>query len=88
LRGRKDAEVFRFAQQERAVLLTADLGFANILHFPPGTHTGIVVAHFPNEVPVAVVNDGIARALRGLAEADLRGNLVMIEPGKVRIRRP
>ena len=34
----------------KAVLLTGDLGFGNLLHFPLGTHSGIFIAHFPNEI--------------------------------------
>jgi predicted nuclease of predicted toxin-antitoxin system len=45
LRGAKDDEVYRFAQEERATLTTGDLGFGNILHFPLGSHYGIVLIH-------------------------------------------
>jgi len=48
LRGAADREIFAFAQQRKAVLLTADLGFANLLAFPMGSHHGIIVARFPN----------------------------------------
>lgn len=49
LRGKNDKEIFEFAQRNYAVLLTGDWGFGNILHFPAGSHSGIVIAHFPNE---------------------------------------
>jgi predicted nuclease of predicted toxin-antitoxin system len=42
LRGGSDEEVFKLAQKEKAVLLTGDLGFGNILHFPIGSHFGVV----------------------------------------------
>jgi len=50
LRGQADKEVFAFAQKEKAVLLTGDLGFGNLLHYPVGKHSGIVIVHFPNEI--------------------------------------
>jgi predicted nuclease of predicted toxin-antitoxin system len=87
LRGAPDAEVFRFAVDNGAVLLTADLGFANILVFPLGTHPGIAVARFPNETPVSTLNQTLATALLLLSEGDIRGNLVIIEPDKIRLRR-
>ena len=43
-RGSGDEEIYRFAQEGKAVLLTGDLGFGNILKFPLGKHFGIVVA--------------------------------------------
>jgi predicted nuclease of predicted toxin-antitoxin system len=87
LRGATDGEVFHFAQQERAVLMTGDLGFGNILRFPLGEHFGVVVARFPNEMSSQDVNRKIVGYLTALTEDDLRGNLVVVEPAKIRIRR-
>ncbi len=50
LRGTADEEIYEFAQKEKAVILTGDRDFGNILRFPLGDHFGIVVAHFPNEM--------------------------------------
>ncbi len=87
LRGKSDDEVFRFAQKEKAIILTGDLGFGNILHFPVGSHSGIVIAHFPNEISTSELNNHIIKAFEPLSEIDFKGNLIIIEPGKVRIRR-
>ena len=87
LRGKKDDEVFKFAQTEKAVILTGDLGFGNLLHFPIGSHFGIVIAHFPNEVSTSDLNKQIIKAFDTLTEADFKGNLIILEPGKIRIRR-
>lgn len=59
LRGHTDSEVAARAQADGRVLVSADLGFANILVFPPGTHPGIVVARLPNEMPTAEVCERI-----------------------------
>ncbi|HBO84979.1 MAG: hypothetical protein A2073_03550 [Deltaproteobacteria bacterium GWC2_42_11] len=87
LRGRSDEDIFQFAQKESAVVLTGDCGFGNILHFPIGSHFGIVVAHFPNEISTSELNKQIMKALNMLTETDFKGNLIIIEPGKIRIRR-
>jgi len=87
LRGASDQEVFKFAQREGAIILSGDAGFGNLMHYPAGTHCGIVVAHFPNEVSTSELNGQIAKALDSLTEADLSRNLVILEPGKIRIRR-
>jgi predicted nuclease of predicted toxin-antitoxin system len=41
---------------DEAVILTGDRDFGNILRFPLGDHFGIVVAHFPNEMPTLEIN--------------------------------
>jgi predicted nuclease of predicted toxin-antitoxin system len=87
LRGKSDNEIFKFAQKEKAVILTGDLGFGNLLRFPIGSHSGIVIAHFPNEVSTSELNNQIIKAFEHLPEIDFTGNLIIIEPGKVRIRR-
>jgi predicted nuclease of predicted toxin-antitoxin system len=87
LRGKSDEEVFKFAKIEDAVIVTGDLGFGNILTFPLGSHPGIFIVHFPNEVSTAELNHQIIMGIENLAENDFRGNLVILEPGKIRIRR-
>jgi predicted nuclease of predicted toxin-antitoxin system len=86
LRGAHDETVFNFAQEEQAVFITGDTGFGNILHYPLGSHMGIVVVHFPNEVPTHNIIKQVRDVLMPLSADDLRGNLFIIEPGRVRIR--
>jgi predicted nuclease of predicted toxin-antitoxin system len=87
LRGRTDAEVFAYAQSRGAVLVTADKGFANLLRFPPGSHSGLIVLRVPNELPTHEVNQELLRALVDLRDEDLKGMLVIVEAGRTRIRR-
>jgi predicted nuclease of predicted toxin-antitoxin system len=87
LRGEPDEEVFKFAQEEKAVLLTGDLGFGNLLRFPVGKHSGVVIAHFPNEISTSELNNQIIKAFDTLTEKDFDRTLIILEPGKIRIRR-
>lgn len=87
LRGQNDEKIFEFAQKNNAVLLTGDLGFGNLFHFPIGTHSGIFIAHFPNEISSSELNNQILNAFLSLKENDFSGNLIILEPGKLRIRR-
>jgi len=86
-RGAGDEEIYRFAQKEKAILLTGDLGFGNILKFSLGQHFGIVVARFPNDMAPKEMNREIVASLRDLTETDFKGNLIILEPGRIRIRR-
>jgi predicted nuclease of predicted toxin-antitoxin system len=87
LRGQPDRIVFERAQAERRALVTGDLGFANILAFPAGTHFGIVVARLPNELAVADVNRIMAMALREISETELAGSLMIVDERRIHIRR-
>ncbi len=87
LRGTTDITIFRFAQSKNAVLFTADLGFANIFTFPLGKHFGICVLRFPNELSVTSIYREVRRLMKKLRSSDYRGNLIILSPGKIRIRR-
>jgi len=87
LRGAEDEKVYEFAQREEAVILTGDRDFGNILRFPLGSHFGIVVAHFPNEMPNIEINRHLIGRFKDLSEDEFKGNLIVIDPRKIRIRR-
>lgn len=87
LRGANDESIFQFAQQNRATLLTSDVGFGNLLRFPIGKHYGIVIARFPNDMTTPEINRRLIEAIENFTEEDFRGKLIIVEPGKVRIRK-
>jgi predicted nuclease of predicted toxin-antitoxin system len=88
LKGRSDDEIFAFAQREQAVIVTGDLGFGNILRYPLGSHAGIIVVHYPNEVSNSEINNKIREACSSLSEDEIKGSLLILEPGKIRRKRP
>jgi predicted nuclease of predicted toxin-antitoxin system len=88
LRGHSDLAVFRYAQAHNATLISCDKGFSNIHQFPLGTHAGIVVVRIPDEVPVSQMNDELIRALTPFQDEDLAGLLMIVELGRVCVRRP
>ena len=56
--------------------------------FPWGSHGGIVVVRFPSATPSRVVVEAVAEALTTIEEAVFAGALMVVEPGRIRIRRP
>ena len=87
LRAANDTLVFNRAVGEQRVLLSGDLGFGNIRRFPLGSHSGIGVVRYPNEASPQTVIAAVIDAVRGVDEAHLLGGLMIIEPGRVRVRR-
>jgi hypothetical protein len=69
-------------------LLTNDLDFGNLLHFPLGSHAGIVVLRLPHEWPAPRRSQFVAEAVSELPPDVDRGCLVIVEPGRMRLRRP
>ena len=87
LRGSDDDTVFSYAQARQATLVTADRDFEDIRRFPLGTHHGIVVVRVPEILPTWVVNDELLKALKQLRGQSLHGALVIVELGRIRVRR-
>jgi hypothetical protein len=69
------------------VLITRDLGIGNLRTYPFGTHAGIVLIRFPMGTKHADLNAHIVSVLRLAPDDDLDGNITVIDPNKVRIRR-
>ena len=88
LAGHKDPEIFSRAQAMDAVLITADLEFGNLLLFPLGSHTGIIVTRTPNQMSIRQLHDLLIQAIESLAGQALHGALVIVEPGRTRVRWP
>lgn len=82
-----DARVFALSQERRAVLVSRNVGFANVLQYPPGTHHGIVVVRFLSEMPTRALATTVVETLATIQDAEFQGSLIVLEPGRIRIRR-
>ena len=84
--GAPDDEVLRLALERSMVLLTNDKDFANIVRYPPATHTGVVVLR------IAAATEGLVHQvlLRLLADhtlESLRATLAVVSSRKYRLKR-
>jgi predicted nuclease of predicted toxin-antitoxin system len=87
LSGKTDKEIISFAKESKAVLFSSDKDFANISKYPPQEYYGIVILDFPNEVSTDFMIKETGKALVKIPLEDFKHNLIIIEPGKIRIRR-
>jgi predicted nuclease of predicted toxin-antitoxin system len=85
LQGKSDDKVFEYAQSENRLLITCDMGFSNILKFPPSENHGILVVRVPDSEPIDVFNREILNAVHQVGE-NLYHHLAIVEIGKVRLR--
>ena len=74
-KGAKDREVASLARENRAVLLTRDSDFANLVLYPPEDYFGIVVFRIHPPTP-----DKIVKALSALLDKvkDFQGKLYIV----------
>ena len=86
-RGQPDARIFAFAQSHGYVVVTADVEFGNELVYPPETHHGVVLARLPGALAGPMLVRAIVAAITALAAENLVATVVVVEPGRIRIRR-
>lgn len=87
LLGQSDTAVGAAAAREGRVLLTLDLEFGDLRKYPPGTHPGVVLFRPRSFGPLAV-NRFVERFAQESDLQELAGAVVVVEPGRVRVRRP
>jgi predicted nuclease of predicted toxin-antitoxin system len=87
LAGRKDPVIVAAATGEDRMLLTLDRGIGDLRRYPPGSHAGIIVLRPVSQDPSSILGL-IERLMRTHPLDDLRGCVVVVEPQRIRIRRP
>ncbi|MGN6552768.1 MAG: DUF5615 family PIN-like protein [Verrucomicrobiota bacterium] len=86
LAGRPDTEIFRWAQSNRAIVVTYDEDFADARFFPMGLHHGIIrLRVWPTTAELTKA--ALERVISQVPAADLPGSLVIVDNQKIRLRR-
>jgi hypothetical protein len=81
-----DTDIIALAVKLDAVLLTADLDFANVLDYPPADFGGIIVMRYAIE-DEAQLDVTLQTTLTDLYREGLRAVLVIVAPRRYRVRR-
>lgn len=88
LRSAKDPVIARYAREHHFCLITGDYDFANIRNYPPEQYAGIVVLFLPRTATAAYITQLVDQFLvSGDLLPLLPGQLAIVEPGRVRLRR-
>lgn len=87
LLGKSDVEVGAAARREGRLIFTLDIEFADLRKFAPGTHPGVVLFR-PRSMGPLAVNRLILSFAQETDLAALAGCVVVVEPDRIRVRRP
>src|SRR5580704_14206068 len=88
LRGQPDANIFSFAVERGFVIVTADVEFGNELVYPPHSHHGVNLVRIPETLPGPTIVQMTVTPIVMVSIEDLSGAIIVVEPGRVRSRRP
>jgi len=88
LRGAKDYQIAGFARANSLCLLTGDFDFSDVRNYPPSEYAGLVVLKLPKNATASLTIKIVESFLqREEITAKITGKLVIVEPGRVRIRK-
>lgn len=84
--GLPDGALWLRVQQEGRWLVTADKGFADLRTYPPGSHAGVLLFRLDEESRRGYLELTQA-ALQRLDLERLTGSVVVVTPGRIRVRK-
>jgi len=87
LLSQPDEIIAKAAHKEGRMVFSLDTDFADIRTYAPGTHPGIVVFR-PTSFGPLTVNRFVEEFVQAVNLEELTGCLVIVEPGRMRIRHP
>jgi len=85
LSGADDPRVMEAARAEGRILVTFDTDFGNILDYPLGTHTGIVVFRLHDQ-RWSVLEGPARRLLDARVLERIQGGLAVVDESRIRLR--
>ncbi len=86
LSGAPDEAILRSAFEEKRLLVTNDLDFSNIRHYPPDRHYGIIVLKIRPHTLIDV-HYVLKNFLESTTQEELTQTLVIVDRNKYRLRR-
>ncbi|MGH7139822.1 MAG: DUF5615 family PIN-like protein [Pirellulales bacterium] len=87
LGGAKDELIYETCKSLGRALITLDLDFSNPLRFPPADTEGIIVIRPPRPL-LKAIRATLMSVLFELKSDAVKGNLWIVEPGRIRIHNP
>ena len=85
LTSASDNRLYTTCQQEGRCLVTLDLDFADVIHFPPQSTGGIIVIRLPRNPSLSALETLIGQCLQALKQDHIEGRLWIVEPNRIRI---
>ncbi len=87
LSGANDKEIAEYARKNKAILVTKDLEFGNILIYPEKTHHGLLIIRLPNHYKTTQIIKILINFLENIKPKILENAITILEVGRYRIRR-
>ncbi len=85
LGGSSDQRLYKICCAEQRCLVTLDLDFADVTHFPPSKSNGIVVIRVPRNPSLVLLEQLISQFLQTVNQTSIEKQLWIVEVGRIRM---
>ena len=82
-----DREIIEYASRHKAILVTKDIEFGNLLLYPMGSHSGVIVLRLPFYFTAEQINGVLSEFLSSVEAKKLVDAVTIVELGRYRMRR-
>ena len=82
-----DIQIMNYAIKNDSILVTKDLGFANIMVFPIESHHGVIVLRLPPFFKASQFVNVLRDFLNSIDLKDLKKAIAIVKVGRYRIRK-
>ncbi|MDZ4805479.1 MAG: DUF5615 family PIN-like protein [Candidatus Eisenbacteria bacterium] len=87
LRSLSDGELMVHAKLRGLIIISKDKDFSDITQYPAGSHPGVVCVRLPNKMVIGEQVRLVVAAISAVDPNELRGSLVILEAGSMRLRK-
>jgi len=86
LKGEPDKEIAKYAKEQKAILVTKDLDFGNVLLYDKDSHYGLLIIRLPHDYSAKQITDKLKKFINNIDVKDLVDKITILELGRYRIR--
>ncbi|MBS3816887.1 MAG: DUF5615 family PIN-like protein [Candidatus Thermoplasmatota archaeon] len=86
LKGATDDEISKYAKDQKAILVSRDLDFGNVLWYPEGSHHGLLLLRLPHDFTAEQITQKLEKFLKEIEVEKLAGHITILELGRYRVR--
>jgi predicted nuclease of predicted toxin-antitoxin system len=85
LNGKPDSKVINKCREERYILVSLDLDFADIRLYPPEKYAGLIIIRVKNQDRYNVI-ETFKKIIPNLKHENIKGTLWIVDENRIRIR--
>ncbi len=86
-KGSSDEAIAQYAKDQKAILVSRDLDFGNVLWYPEGSHHGVLIIRLPHDYRAQQITEKLKEFIEKVDVGELSSHITILELGRYRKRK-